>query len=123
LLLSIGCGYVYGLVSRLERNTQKKTLRVLYLCRRSSIRRAGIHSAAAAPPAAAERAASVAALSPAEAVTAAGAAATPVAAAATVVAVAVSVRLCLAAGSRYRPGVREESFDYPLPLHPRLCTC
>jgi hypothetical protein len=99
--------------------------KVPYLRRRSSILRAGVDSAAAAPPATAERAASVAAPSPTETVAAAGAAAgaAAVAAAATVVAVAVSVRLRLAAGSGYWPGVREESLDYPLPLHPCLCTC
>ncbi len=96
--------------------------KVPYLRRRSSILRAGIDSAAAAPPAAAERAASVAAPSSTETVAAAGAAATAVAAAAAVVGVAVSVWLHLAAGSGYWPGVREESLDYPLPLHPRLCT-
>ncbi len=102
---------------------KKNNLWVPYLCWWSSILRAGIDSAAAAPPAAAERAASVAAPPPAETVAVAGAAATAVAAAATVVAVAVSVRLRLAAGSGYRPGVREESLDYPLPLHPRLYIC
>jgi hypothetical protein len=107
--------------AQLEWGTVKAAKRVPYLRRRSSILRARIDSAAAAPPATAERAASVAAPSSSEAVAAAGAAATAVAAAAAVAAVVVSVRLRLAAGPGYWSGVREESLDYPLPLHPRLC--